>query len=127
MWSSSTYFQATGTDPVQLRVTVSNASGCATRTITVPIQPASAPPTITLGTPDVCPQGTDTASAPPNYAHYYWFVSNGNITGGQGTNSITFAPDYSGQPLTVNFDGQDGSGCFIPHTSATVPLRVIAA
>jgi hypothetical protein len=127
MWSSSTSFQATGADPVQLRVTVSNASGCATKTVTIPVQTANPPPAITLGTPDVCPQGTDSASVPANYAMYNWYVSNGSITAGQGTNSITFQPDSSNQPVMVSFYGQENNGCYAPPTAVAVPIRSIAA
>src|SRR6185436_5031411 len=84
-------------------------------------------PTITLGTPDVCPNGTDTATVPPNYANYYWYVSNGSITGGQGTNSITFQAGYGNTPVEIFFNGMDAGGCYTPPTSTTATIRNITA
>src|SRR5204863_2935133 len=103
-------------------------SACYTTTTVVAVaHRAIAPPAITLGTPDVCPQGTDTASVPANYAMYNWYVNNGSITAGQNTNSITFKPDFSNQPMTVYFYGQDASGGYTPPTQVAVSLRAIAA
>ena len=73
-----------------------------------------AAPVITLGSPNVCPNGSDTASVPASYAHYYWYVDHGNITSGQGTNSITFSPSNRLASVEVS------TGCKLT-TSATSP------
>jgi len=126
--SSITFRPDSSGQPLRVSFFGLDSGGCTTppANITVPIRTIGEA-TITLGTPDVCPGGTDTASVPASYTNYYWWVENGTITNGEGTNSITFRPDSSGQPLRVSFFGLDSGGCTTPPASATVPIRTLAS
>jgi uncharacterized repeat protein (TIGR01451 family) len=77
-------------------VTVTNGSGCTgsdTHTVTVTSSPTA---TITAPTA-ICSDSTHTASVgvTPG-ATYTWSITNGSITGGAGTPSITFQPTGAG-------------------------------
>ena len=91
--------------------------------------PSVATPTITLGTADICPFGTDTATAPEGYANYWWSVNNGYISAGDGTNSIRFSrggyPNNPNDPITVTLFVADANGCSSAQATATVPTRTI--
>jgi hypothetical protein len=120
------------TDPITITLYVQDADGCPAGpvTITVPTRIIAAP-VITLGTSDICPYGTDTATAPTGYANYWWALSNGYVMSGDGTNSIRFsrgggAPG-STEPITITLYVQDANGCPAGPTSITVPTRVIPA
>ena len=118
-------------DPITITIYVQDANGCPApqSTVTVPIRNIPAP-TITLATPDICKFGTDTASVPAQYANYWWSISNGYITSGDGTSSITFAPGggmpgSNFDPITITLWVQDGNGCPAPQSTVTVPIRNI--
>ena len=120
-------------NPVTISLMVQGANGCPSpqTTVTAPIRSIPAPQ-ITLATPDVCPYGSDTATVPAQYANYWWQVTGGYITGGDGTNSITFRPGggYPGSgssPVTISLFVQDANGCPSPQATATVPIRTIPA
>ncbi|HEV7429186.1 MAG TPA: hypothetical protein VGQ46_22760 [Thermoanaerobaculia bacterium] len=120
------------TDPIIITLYVQDADGCPAgpTTITVPTR-AIAAPVITLGTPDICPYGTDTATAPTGYANYWWALSNGYLMSGDGTNSIRFSRGGgmpgSSDPITITLYVQDANGCPAGPTTTTVPTRTIAA
>jgi hypothetical protein len=126
-------FGGTPGTPMVLTVTGRASSGtfsCTTASDPVTVASVTTP-TITLGTPDICPFGTDTATAPAGYANYWWSVTNGYITAGDGTNSITFArggyPNNPNDPITVSLFVADANGCSSPQATATVPTRTISA
>ena len=84
-------------DPTHVySVTVTSAAGCAatdTHTVTL-----SANPDATITAPASAPAfSSQSASVPAQAgAAYLWTISNGTITGGQGTDSITFDTGTSG-------------------------------
>jgi|GEM_PF-5661089 len=117
-------------EPITIRLYVQDADGCPAQAdmVTVPTRVLT-PPTITLATPDICPFGTDTASVPAQYANYWWSLNNGYITGGDGTNSITFSrggyPNNPDEPITIRLYVQDANGCPAQADMVTVPTRAI--
>ena len=77
-------------------VTVTNASGCsATDTHTVTL---SAQPDATITAPASAPSSSSQSASVPAQAGatYLWSIANGSITGGQGTNAITFQTGSAG-------------------------------
>ncbi len=116
--------------PVTITLFVQDANGCTApqATVTVPIRTIPAPQ-ISVATPDVCPNGNDTATVPAQYANYWWLVNGGSITGGDGTNTITFRPGSgmpgSTGPVTITLFVQDANGCTAPQATVTVPIRTI--
>jgi hypothetical protein len=118
------------TDPITITLYVQDANGCPAgpTSITVPTRIIPAP-VITLGTPDICKYGTDTASVPAQYANYWWAINNGYLMSGDATNSITFSPGggMPGEagPITITLYVQDANGCPAPQASVTVPIRTI--
>src|SRR5207302_1663356 len=111
---------------------VQDADGCPApqATVTVPTRTIAAP-VITLGTPDICPYGTNTATVPPQYANYWWSLNNGYLMSGDGTNSIRFSrggyPGHENEPITITLYVQDADGCPAPQATVSVPTRTIAA
>ncbi|MCG3191251.1 MAG: hypothetical protein DIJKHBIC_00476 [Thermoanaerobaculia bacterium] len=90
--SPSVTFSATGSSPVELGVTVTKNSCSSASAISIPVITAaiSAPAA-------TCASSTgNTASALPGGSLYTWTITNGTITAGQGTNSITFSAGASG-------------------------------
>ncbi|MBV9068026.1 MAG: carboxypeptidase regulatory-like domain-containing protein [Acidobacteria bacterium] len=101
---------ASGT--VGLTLVVTNASGCsATNTANVTINPN---PNATITAPVSVPSGsTGNIASVANAgggATYAWSISGGTITGGTGTNSITFTAGAAGT-LTLNVTVTTGAGC----------------
>ena len=117
-------------EPITIRLYVQDANGCPAQAsmVTVPTR-SIPPPIITLGTPDICPYGTDTATVPAQYTGYWWTLNNGNIMSGDGTNSIRFSrggyPNNPDEPITIRLYVQDGNGCPAQADMVTVPTRVL--
>jgi hypothetical protein len=132
-FSPSAGSPGTPTQPVQLTVRVTDSASCTatTNTVTVPLRTIAAP-AVTLATPDVCPNGSDSASVAGTWASIWWDVAGGQINGGQGTNSITFSPS-SGMygpptgPVLVTVHVIDSSNCQATSSTVSVPMRTIAA
>ena len=120
-------------EPITITLYVQDANGCPALQSSVTVPTRSIPaPVITLGTPDICPYGTNTATVPAQYANYWWSLNNGYLQSGDGTNSITFSPGggmpgSSGGPITITLYAQDANGCPAPQSSVTVPIRTIPA
>jgi hypothetical protein len=94
-------------------VTVTNGSGCsATSAATVvtvnpnPNATITAPSTVTAGTTG----NTASVANAGAGATYNWSITNGTITAGTGTNSITFTAGSAG-PLTLNVTVTTSAGC----------------
>ncbi|MCG3193790.1 MAG: hypothetical protein DIJKHBIC_03044 [Thermoanaerobaculia bacterium] len=126
--------------PVTIGVTVSNEiTGCsASSTKTVPVNPL---PTVTVTAPSaVCAgsfRNTASASVGGITAMYVWTVTNGAITGGQGTSLITWNAGTT-SPATITVTVTDSvTGCPasassqvtivpIPDPAITVPASACA-
>ncbi|HYC88132.1 MAG TPA: hypothetical protein VEO54_02885, partial [Thermoanaerobaculia bacterium] len=112
-------------------VTVTSAAGCsATDTHTVTL---SADPVATITAPPSAPAlSSQSASVPAQPgATYLWSVSNGTLTGGQGTNAITFDTGTSGTTdvgVQVTVDGCaafDGVAVAIDSVPPPCPTPVV--
>src|SRR5205807_8788518 len=95
-----------------LTLTVTNAAGCsATNNANVTVNANPATPTITPAAAAVCAGSTgNTADGPAGATTYFWSITNGNITGGQTAQTVTYTAGASGTTaltLTVT-NGSDG-------------------
>ncbi len=125
-WSTGATTQTITVSPsstTTYTVTVSNGGSC--NASDSHIVNVTANPVASVNTPaSVCANGTASASvAPIAGATYVWSMSNGTITGGAGTNAITFTAGASGNvTLSVNITSgscASNSGVInIPITSA---------
>jgi hypothetical protein len=110
-------------------VAVSNASGCVSdpsATVTVMVNPVPTTPVITA--PAMVGAGSPNriASVPSVVgATYAWSIGNGTITGGQGTNQITFTAGTAGT-LTLGVSMTVGS-CTSGSGSANVTVAPVGA
>ncbi|HEV2718757.1 MAG TPA: hypothetical protein VG323_01965, partial [Thermoanaerobaculia bacterium] len=105
-----------------LTLTVTNGSGCpATNSQDVVVNANPSTPTITPSSSSACPNSTgNTASGPASMASYSWSITNGTITSGQTSQTVTYTAGASGSvglTLTVT----NGAGCSATN-SASVPL-----
>jgi len=105
-----------------LSLTVTNATGCsASNTQDVVVNANPSTPTITPSSSSACPNSTgNTASGPASMASYSWSITNGTITGGQTSQTVTYTAGASGSvglTLTVT----NGAGCSATN-STSVPL-----
>src|SRR5205085_6941763 len=75
-----------------LTLTVTNAAGCsATNNANVTVNAKPATPTITPAAPAVCAGSAgNTADGPAGATTYFWSITNGNITGGQTAQTVTW-------------------------------------
>lgn len=104
-------------------VTVS-ATGCvpAVASTTVVVKPRPAAPVIAAPASVGAGSGTHTASVAEHAgATYRWGITNGTITAGQGSSSITFSPAAVGT-LGLTVVEQNPAGCDSVEASATVPV-----
>lgn len=110
-------------------VVVTNASGCASdpsAAVTVTVNPAPATPVITAPATVGAGSPNRIASVPLIVGGVYaWTISNGTITGGQGTNQITFAAGAAGT-LTLGVSVTVGT-CTSGIGSADVTVAPVGA
>ena len=125
IFGDSISFYPDGSGPVQLQVTVTNASGCqTTASASVPLK--TIPPPVITAPAEVCPLGSGTASVPPDYQYYDWTIVNGSI--GSATpysNSIVFYPNGNG-PMQLSVRVLSPDYCEAT-ANATVQLKTIPA
>src|SRR5205814_10204607 len=109
---------ASGTTALTLAVT--NGAGCpATNSANVMINANPASPTITPASSPVCPSSTgNTASGPAGATTYSWSITNGSITAGQTSQTVTFTAAASGS-VGLTLVVTNAAGC-----SATNSLSV---
>src|SRR5205823_9539326 len=93
-------------------LTVTNGSGCPainSADITVNANPAT--PTITPAAPAVCAGSTgNTADGPAGATTYFWSITNGNITGGQTAQTVTWTAGVAGT-TTLTLTVTNAAGC----------------
>ena len=116
-------WSAGATGPVTLNVTVTTGAGCvasSAQSVTVNPMPVA---TITTA-PNVCINSAGTASVPDAGvgAIYSWTITNGTITGGQGTRTLSWKAGTA-TPVTLNVSVQAGVGCATVTSSATIPVE----
>jgi hypothetical protein len=107
-------------------VVVSNASGCVSdpsAPVTVTVNPVPATPVITAPATVGAGSPNRIASVPAHAGSTYaWGITNGTITGGQGTSQITFTAGAAGTPLTLSVTETNSSGCTSAAGTATVTV-----
>jgi len=87
-----------------------------------------APPVSSITSPpSVCPNSTGNGASVPftGGATYLWSITNGTITGGQGTSAIAFSANASGSVglgVTVTFGCASTSSATVPITAATATI-----
>jgi len=110
-------------------VAVSNASGCVSAPsapVTVTVNPVPATPVITAPATVGAGSPNRIASVPAVVgATYAWSITNGTITGGQGTNQITFTAGTAGT-LTLSVIVTVG-GCPSASGSANVTVAAVGS
>ena len=100
-----------------ISVTATDAAGCTpdTRPFTLSIASGCPPPppSLVVTAPSEVGAGSPNRVAsigPIGGATFVWAITNGTITGGQGTNQITFTAGTAGTPLTLTVNATIG-GC----------------
>ena len=110
---------ATGTDTVTL--TVTGPCGTTTQTVQIVVCSPADTPNATITAPSsVCHDSTDNAASVPSAgagATYAWTITNGTITGGNGTNAITFSAGPTG-PVQLSVTVTNASGCPAPGSAS---------
>jgi hypothetical protein len=119
-------WSAGSTSPVTIRITITDANGCScTNTgVNVTVNPL---PVCTITAPSsVCANSVGNTASVPNAgagATYTWTISNGTITAGGTTNSITYTAGPSGNVtlgITIT-----ASGCSCTNTGINVPINPV--
>ncbi|HKC86427.1 MAG TPA: hypothetical protein VKG02_10660, partial [Blastocatellia bacterium] len=110
--NATTDVNVTGIGAVTLRLTSATANcGTATDDVVLTVNPN---PSDAITAPDaVCALSTGNTASVPNAgqgATYNWTITNGTITSGQGTPSITWTAG-STSPVTLNVQVSTASGC----------------
>src|SRR5439155_1763566 len=95
-----------------LTLTVTNAAGCsATNNANVLVNANPATPTITPAAAAVCAGSTgNTADGPAGATTYFWSIANGNITGGQTAQTVTWTAGVAGT-TTLTLTVTNAAGC----------------
>ena len=78
-------------------------------------------PVIVPAEAEACPGGVGHASVAASYASYVWSITNGTITAGQGTPSVTYTAASSGASVQLSVSVSSAAGCS-GSASATVPM-----
>jgi hypothetical protein len=98
-----------------ISVTATDAAGCtpATKPFTLAIASGCPPPppSLVVTAPSVAGAGSPNrvaSIAPIGGATYNWGITNGTITGGQGTTQVTFTAGAAGTPLTLSVNATIG-------------------
>jgi hypothetical protein len=122
---NATFTHTSGTGPITLRWTVSNAPcTSATADVTITINQPPATPTITPTPASVCAGSTGNIASGPVAAGYLWSISNGTITSLTNIQAITYTAGGSGS-VTLNLTVTNASGCGASN-SLMVPIKPIA-
>ena len=109
--NQTTAVNVTGVGTVTLRLRSLTTCGEAEDTVTLAV--TSAPGATITSPSSVCASSTGNIASTPSAgqgATYIWTITNGTITGGQGTNSITWTAGSVGVS-TLNVDVSVGGGC----------------
>ena len=122
---NATFTHTSGTGPVTLRWTVSNAPCTnATADVTVTINQPPATPTITPNPASVCAGSAGNIATAPGSTSYMWSIANGTITSLTNIQAITYAAGGSGS-VTLNLTVTNASGCSASN-SLMVTIKAIA-
>ncbi|HEX3108095.1 MAG TPA: LamG-like jellyroll fold domain-containing protein, partial [Thermoanaerobaculia bacterium] len=124
LWSTGATTQTISVSPTSTTsysVTVTNASGCSgTSSYSVTANPL--PPSAITAPASICATATGNASVTATGgATYNWSILNGTITGGSGTNAITFTPGTSGN-VTVAITVTSSAGCS-KNSTVSIPIN----
>jgi hypothetical protein len=99
-----------------ISVTATDAAGCTPDTKPFTLTIASGcpppPPSLVVTAPAFVGQGSPNrvaSIAPIGGATYVWGITNGTITGGQGTPQVTFTAGTAGTPLTLTVNATIGA------------------
>lgn len=109
---------------VTLMLSVTNANSCANSSSTdVTINANPAPPTITPATPFAAPNSTgQQASGPAGLSSYAWMITNGTITNGANSQTVTYTAGATGN-VVLQLTVTNTPGCSASN-SLTLPINV---
>jgi hypothetical protein len=118
-------YVATGAGDYTVTVTTTGCSSAASAATTVTVNPN---PVATITAPgSVAASSTGNVASVANAgagATYAWTIGNGTITGGIGTNSITFTAGSAGL-LTLNVTVTTGAGCSASSGTTNVTVTAV--
>src|SRR5262249_39322159 len=113
--AQSISYTAGASGTTTLHLTVTNDSNCsATNSLDITVDPAPAAPTITPSPAQVCAGSTgNQASGPAGATTYAWSISNGSITAGASSQTVTYTAGSPGPgsltPVRTNAQGCSSS------------------
>jgi hypothetical protein len=108
----------------ELRLDATSAAGTSITYVNLDAWCNFPAPVIRLDSADVCRGGTNRATIDQSLVYYNWFVQNGTIESGAGTNSIVFRATTA-NPVTVSLSAGDSQGC-TTYVAKNVPIRAAA-
>jgi PKD repeat protein len=124
-YTNSINWDATSAGTATINITITDANGCKCTNGGQAVTVNSTPDCTITAPSSVCAGSTGNTASVPDAgagATYTWNVSgNGTLTGGQGTNSITWGATAAGSNATIDITITDGNGC---TCSNTVPVSV---
>lgn len=103
---------------------VATIGGCSSDPATTSVTVNAAPSAAISAPSQVCAESTTNVASVPDAglgAAYVWTITNGVITAGAGTPSITFTANPSAGPITLGVTVQNAAGC-LASGSATVAI-----
>ena len=127
--SASTSVNVAGIGSVTLRFTANSSSGCGTASDEVVLSVNNAISATITAPATVCAASTGNTSSVPDAgqgAGYNWTITNGTITSGQTSRTVTWTAGNSGTTVlsvTVSAAGQNGSVGCNANSSSTVTLN----
>src|SRR5262249_5619175 len=118
-WTKSGLSGLSAADAVTAKATTTGkCTSAASASVTVSANPPS--PTITPSSGSVCANSTDNQASGPAATSYSWTVTNGTITNGANSQTVTYTAGASGS-VTLNLTVTNASGCSVSN-STTVSI-----
>ncbi|HLY69982.1 MAG TPA: T9SS type A sorting domain-containing protein, partial [Puia sp.] len=120
-------FTAPASGTVTLSVTVTNIAGCKTSSGNKSVSVVAYPVASITATSSTCAGSAGNSASVVSTgsgAKYAWSVSNGTITSGSGTNSISYTAGSSGS-VTLKVTVTNSSGC--STSSASISVTIVAS
>ena len=122
--TSKITYTAGGSGLVTLSVAVTNAAGCKSTSGSKSIPISAYPVASITAASTVCANSsgnTASVASAGSGAHYAWNISNGSITSGEGSSSITYTASKSGT-VTLSVTVTNSTGCSVSSAIKTIPI-----